>query len=447
MRLPPCPEAALLVHACRRIGAVLVPLNAAWTDHECEAALAAAGNALVVAGSVEDARALEADGGSRGVPSESVPADFSTGAAVGEPGADDAASHDPESEAVVISTSGSSGRPVPVTLSVGNLEASARAVIARLGLTARDRWLAVLSPAHVSGYALFDRSARVGSTVVTWERFHAPEVADLLESGEVTHASLVPVMLERLLAHREDRRAPPTLACLLVGGAETHAPLLERALSLGYPVALTYGLTEATSQVATATPAEVRRCPGSVGRPLPGVELRIDAGGEILVRGPTVARPSPPSRGVSAGREEPGSRDEDRSVGVDAAGWLHTGDVGRLDEDGALWVTGRLSDRIVTGGVTVEPVEVESVVLGLPGVREVAAFGLPDPEWGERLAVAVVPEDPASPPSLAALLAFARDRLAPAKRPRELRVVGSLPRNANGKVERGRLRSRESLGI
>ncbi|MDP2480248.1 MAG: hypothetical protein Q8W49_07090, partial [Candidatus Palauibacterales bacterium] len=135
-----------------------------------------------------------------------------------------------------------------------------------------------------------------------------------------------------------------------------------------------------------------------------------------------------------------------------ADGWLRTGDAGRLDDGGRLWVTGRLSNRIVSGGVTVDPSEVESVLRDHPGVREAAVVGLPDPEWGERVVAAVVPSaahggpadgDPSAAVGAleAALEAHCRGRLASAKRPRRLAVVEGLPRNPNGKVDRAAVRS------
>ncbi len=240
------------------------------------------------------------------------------------------------------------------------------------------------------------------------------------------------------MEQRAERPSPASLRCLLVGGARLAPQTLERALAAGYPVALTYGLTEATSQVATAAPPHVREKPGTVGRPLSGIEVRIrrlegaseesdpagrrepaipfEGNGEILVRGPTVAA----------------DPDED--------GWLHTGDTGYLDGEGDLWVTGRASERIVTGGITVEPAEVERILAEHPSVRDVAVLGTRDSEWGERIVAAIVPEPGREPPTLAELLEFSRSRLAPAKRPRELRLLTSLPRNASGKVDRAGLR-------
>ena len=191
-------------------------------------------------------------------------------------------------------------------------------------------------------------------------------------------------------------------------------------------MALTYGMTETTSQVATAPPEFVRRKPGSAGPPLDGVELRVEAPdgeeGEILVRGPVVA----------AGVLGEGPL-------TDEGGWLATGDLGRLDDDGHLWVTGRRSERIVTGGVNVDPVEVEAVLADHPGVAEAAVVGLPDPEWGERVTAAVVATEGAAPDE-ELLRRWLRERLAGPKVPKTVVVVAALPRNATGKVDRVALR-------
>lgn len=407
MRLPPGPVALALMHGAWRAGRPLAPLSTGWTDRELDAALEALGRpAMVVADSGDLAECL--DGG-------------------GPEAVFDSWGRDPTAVRVVLCTSGTSGRPRPIRITEANLAASASAVAGRLGLRPEDRWLAALSLAHVGGLALTHRAAAIGAAVVTIPRFDAAGVAELVDGGEVSHVSLVPTMLLRLIEARDGRPAPPGLRCVLVGGAACGRPLLEQALDLGYPVSLTYGLTEATSQVATASPEHVRRKPWTVGRPLAGVEVRIGAGGpsgtrdaraggEIVVRGPTVCR-------------ERLSED----------GWLHTGDLGRIDGDGDLEVLGRISDAIVTGGVTVHPAEIEAVLADHPSVAEVAVTGIPDAEWGEVVAAVVRPGSPASPPELPELLAFCRDRLSAAKRPRALLVVAALPRNANGKVDRGRL--------
>jgi O-succinylbenzoic acid--CoA ligase len=314
--------------------------------------------------------------------------------------------------AVTLLTSGTSGVPESVTLSFGNLKANAEGSRLRLGLLPEDRWLASLSLAHVGGVALAARCAFLGSALVLRGPFHAQAFRELVEGGEISHASLVPTMFHHFLEVWGNRPSPRTLRCLLIGGAPTPVPLLERGLALGFPLSLTYGLTEATSQVATAPPSLVPEKPGTVGRPLPGVGVELAPDGEILVRGPTVAA---------------GKAGED--------GWLRTGDLGRLDGEGDLWVTGRKSHRIISGGVNVDPAEVEAALRTLPGVQDAAVVGVPDPEWGEKVVALVVPGK-GSLVVEGELERVIREALSPPKRPRLVRVVAALPRNPNGKVDR-----------
>jgi len=324
----------------------------------------------------------------------------------------------PEDEAVWLQTSGTTGPARVVKITFGNLFASARGSERRLSLGPSDRWLGSLSLAHVGGVALISRAALLGSRVVLKGGFHAPEFATLVANGTVTHASLVPTMLRRYFQETGNHPPPESLRCLLIGGAPARPELIEAVLEAGMPLALTYGLTEASSQVATAEPALVRRKPGTVGLPLPGVEVRVSEVGEILVRGPTVV---------------PGGMEED--------GWLHTGDLGRLDAEGHLWVTGRISDRIISGGLTVDPSEVVSVIESHPLVEAAAVVGIPDEEWGERVVAAVVPASTVGPGLEAELKALADSALSSGKRPRAYGFLGSLPRNANGKVDREAIRA------
>lgn len=449
--LPPCREAVELLHAGPRAGVVLAPLSSRLTPSELSAALEALRPAVVVCHPrTRDAVAaaggswpvVEAGPGPRGrAESGTVPPGGDSGR--GRPNTDappafeDVEPRDlpgglePEQVAYVLWTSGTSGRPRGVCLTLRALEASASGSRERLGLSSDDRWLASLSPAHVGGLALLTRAVLLGSSVVVRPGFDAAELSRLADEGGVSHASLVPVMLRRLLDHREGRRAPSGLRCLLVGGAHAPAKLVRRALERGYPVALTYGMTETTSQAATSPPERVREKPDTVGRPLPGVEIRIAQGGEIRVRGATLA----------AGYLAPG-RARPEPLDLDGEGWLHTGDLGRIDGEGELHVTGRRSDRIVSGGVTVDAREVEEALRSLPGVADAAVVGVPDPEWGERVAALVVLAQGAGDAdrARAELDGALRARLSGPKRPRLLGFAEALPRNRNGKVERSAVR-------
>lgn len=428
VHLPRGLRAVAAIHGIPRAGAALSVLHPDWTGRERRRYLERLTPAAVVCGPETTREAASAapdaervvlersrDGGSVVRGSVESGAGELPGPAAGE-----------GSLHSLVATSGTTAGPRAVELTLGNHLASARGARDRLDLRPDDRWYAALSLAHVGGLAMVIRAAVVGSSLVVRAGFDAGELARLLEAGEVTHASLVPVMLRRLLEARGDRPAPEALRCLLVGGAAAPPALIRTAVDRDYPVALTYGLTEAASQVATAPPALVREKPDCVGPPLPNLEVRIGEDEEIRVRGPTVAR------GIMGGE-----------LPVDPEGWLHTGDAGRLDADGHLHVTGRLSGRIVTGGVTVDPAEVEATLAAHPVVLECAVVGLPDDEWGERVAAAVVPSEVAPEDEnrlRQSLEEYSEESLSPARRPRVWAFMEGLPRNANGKPDREAIR-------
>jgi len=305
---------------------------------------------------------------------------------------------DPDAVHSVIRTSGTTGQAKAVVLTHANHAASAAASADALGVDPADRWLCPLPLHHVGGLGVLVRCAINHTTAVLHDGFDAGRVKAELEGGEVTLASLVPTMLVRL--RDAGLREAPGLRAIALGGGPIPAGLLEWAADTGIPVVPVYGMTETCSQVVA----------GSPGRPLQGVELRISGEGEILVRGAMVAR---------------GALAQD--------GWLHTGDLGRLDGEGLLRVDGRLKELIVTGGENVAPLEVEQVLLAHPAVADAGVAGLPDPEWGEAITGFVVL---GTPVATGALLAWCRERLEPFKAPKAIHVVNSLPRNSGGKLLR-----------
>ena len=377
--LPPGRAFAELLHALPRLGASLVPLNTRLTAAERRWQVEDSGARLVV------------DEPLAGPEEELTPGE-----------------HD---EWALIYTSGTSGSARGVSLSHGNFAASALASAWNLGVDPDDRWLCVLPLFHVGGLSILTRSALYGTAAVVHPSFDAERVTAALRAGEVTLASLVPTMLRRLVACGLERA--PALRAALLGGGPVPRDLLEWAAERDLPVLQTYGMTETCSQIATLTATEAVTMQGSAGRPLPGVELEIAPDGEILVRGPMV------SRAALAGD-----------------GRLHTGDRGRLDERGYLWVEGRLKDVIITGGENVACAEVERVLEEHPAVLEAAVVGLPDPEWGEAVTAYVVLLDGVAPEEL---IAHCRDRLAAYKAPRAVHEVDELPRNAAGKLLRRQL--------
>lgn len=327
----------------------------------------------------------------------------------------------------VLFTSGTTGRPRPVPLTCGNHLASAAASAWNLGIRPDDDWLCCLPLAHVGGLAILVRSVLQGTCVTLLDGFDPPAVAELFRSGRVSLASLVPTMLRRLL--ELESLAAPRLRAVLLGGGAADPELVAVARDRGLPVLTTYGMTETASQVATLPPGSATGSRlASAGLPLPGAEVAIrrkdgspappGEPGEVAVRGPMVCQ-------EAAG---PG-------------GWLATGDLGRLEPDGFLWVEGRLDELVVTGGENVSPREVERTLRGHPGVAEAAVVGVADPEWGHVVAAALLPRDPVAPPSADALVAWCRERLAPFKVPKRWRVVEELPRTGSGKVARKEVRA------
>ena len=302
----------------------------------------------------------------------------------------------------VMHTSGTTSDPKPVGLTHANFQASALGSAVALGLDLNERWLCPMPLTHVGGLSIPIRSAIYATTAVLHGRFDTEAVlTELMDPGRsITLVSLVPTMLARLLD--AGLAAPPTLRWALLGGGPLPPALLQRARDARVPVAPTYGMTEACSQIAT------------FGLPLPGVEL-MTAQGEILVRGPIVA---------------PGLANEH--------GWLHTGDLGRFDEGGRLIITGRRSDTIITGGENVAPTEVEDVLLEHPAVSDAAVHPRPDREWGEAIVAAVIVRAGAHT-SEAELREHCAARLARFKVPKEIRFVTALPRTSSGKLIRRQL--------
>ncbi|MBV9327418.1 MAG: o-succinylbenzoate--CoA ligase [Chloroflexi bacterium] len=385
------------VQALMRRGGVLVPINTRLTDAE-------------VAWQVEDAQV------SRVVGDDDLEALLRQPTPAHQTRARDFELHAWHS---IVYTSGTTGRPKGAILTYGNHWWSAVASALNLGLLADDTWLACLPLFHVGGLAILLRGVIYGMAVVVQSRFEAAEVNRAIDEQGVTIVSVVSTMLERMLAERGPRAYPPSLRCVLLGGGPAPLPLLERAAAAGVPVVQTYGLTETASQVVTLAPEDALRKLGSAGKPLMGSEIRVGSDGEIEVRGPS----------VSPGYVNHPPRD----------GWLHTGDLGRLDDDGYLYVLDRRDDLIVSGGENVYPAEVEAALLAHPAVSEAGVIGVPDAEWGRRVTAVVVVRAGVTA-TADELIAFCRQRLAAYKAPRHIEFRSALPRNGAGKLLRRELR-------
>jgi O-succinylbenzoic acid--CoA ligase len=317
--------------------------------------------------------------------------------------------------ALVIATSGSEGVPRGVMLSDASLDAAAAAANHHLPLAPGDLWLDCLPLHHIGGLAILWRCARTGAAVLLHDGFAADAVAADLARQPVTHLSLVPAMLARLL--ETGVTPPPSLRHVLVGGAALSQVLHDRARAAGWPLNPSYGMSETAAQVATWTPADGQWHEGLVGPPLGDNEFSLTADGRIRIRGPQLMV------GYLDGS------------GIDADGWLTTGDLGKIDAFGRLTVTGRADDMLISGGRNVHPQEVESCLAACPGVRDVAVTGLPDPVWGDLIVALVVGDATAQ-----GIADWCRPRLPGAALPRRIVHLASLPRNAAGKLERPALR-------
>lgn len=339
---------------------------------------------------------------------------------------------DLDAPCTMVYTSGTTGHPKGVILTWGNHWWSAAGSMLNLGLERTDKWLCCVPLFHVSGLSILMKSLIYGMTVVLQTKFNPHEVnLQILQNG-VTMMSVVSNMLRRMLDDLGDEKYPASFRCMLLGGGPAPMPLLRRCEKNRIPIYQTYGLTETASQMVTLPPEFMFSKIGSAGKPLFHGEIRIDGReqtapeqpGEILVRGPNVTsgywgRPEATAQALKDG-------------------WLHTGDIGYLDQDGFLYVLDRRCDLIISGGENIYPAEIESVLLSHPAVEEAGVIGVKDVRWGE-VPWAFVKPGTGFRLSEKELLDFCAGQLAHYKLPVHVQQVESLPRNASRKLLRRKL--------
>ncbi|WP_223642034.1 o-succinylbenzoate--CoA ligase [Planococcus sp. 4-30] len=331
----------------------------------------------------------------------------------------------------IMYTSGTTGNPKGVRQTAENHFSSAVSSALNIGISPDDVWLCSVPLFHISGFSILMRSLIYGMGVRLYEKFDAERSAEEICSGKVTYMSMVGVTLERILSHMEgvSMQASPRFKAALAGGGPIPVAYIKRAKNRGIPVLQTYGMTETSSQTTTLQSADAERKIGSSGKPLFLYQVKIDgtekAGepGEILIHGPQV---TPGYIGAFAERK------------VQEDGWLHTGDVGYLDDEGFLFVVDRRSDLIVSGGENIYPAEIEKVLLAHPAVREAGVCGAASDKWGEVPVAFVVLNKEAAADDL---LAYCREQIASYKVPKRLSFVEELPRNASNKLLRRELRT------
>jgi malonyl-CoA/methylmalonyl-CoA synthetase len=393
-------EAVVLYLATLKIGAVFLPLNTAYTTAEIDYFVRDAEPALFVT----DAVALAAEA-----------AGLSPLAAIHEAAESDLAA--------IVYTSGTTGRSKGAMLSHGALAANGQALTDAWGFKSGDVLLHALPIYHVHGLFIALHCVFLSGSRAIWlPKFD--ESAVLAAMARATVMMGVPTFYSRLLADaRFTRQTAAHMRLFICGSApllpSTFAEFTERT---GAPLLERYGMSEAA--IITTNPLGGARLAGSVGYPLPGVELRVAADGIVQIKGPSV---------TSGYWRNPQKTDE----AFTADGYFITGDVGRQDPDARLWLSGRSSDLIISGGLNVYPKEVELVLDELAGVVESAVIGLPHADFGEAVVAVVAGEG-----EEAAMIAAARAQLAAFKCPKRVIFVEDLPRNAMGKVLKAELRRR-----
>ncbi len=337
---------------------------------------------------------------------------------------------------MILYTSGTTAEPKAALLRHRHLLAYVLNTVEFASAEPGDATLVSVPPYHVAGLANLLTSLYAGRRIVYLPAFDPRDWLATVRDERVTHAMVVPTMLARIIDAVDEDAAAPSLRNISYGGARMPTAVLVKALKI-FPTAgfvNAYGLTETASSIAVLTPedhraaltsedAQVRARLGSVGRPLPGIEFSIhnDAGQSL----------GPGETGLVYVRGDQISGEYGAGNALDAEGWFATRDVGRLDGDGYLFIEGRADDTIIRGGENIAPAEIEDVLVTHPGITEAAVVGVPDPEWGQRLAAVVVGSgDPDE------IKRWVRDRLRSSKTPDLIVFRDELPRTETGKLLR-----------
>jgi acyl-CoA synthetase (AMP-forming)/AMP-acid ligase II len=426
----------LLLFASARAGVALTPLNYRLSAESLRALLDRLPEPLVIVD--DEYRDIVGTAGTQSMSSADFVARARTTAPVNE-------FPDPDAVAVVLFTSGTTSAPKAVELTHNNLTSYVTGTVEFGSAEPGDAALICVPPYHIAGVGAALSNLYAGRRMVYLTQFDAWEWLALVQREGITSATVVPTMLDRIVTALEATNSPapslPTLQTLAYGGSKVPLPLVRKALSLLPDVGFVnaYGLTETSSTIAVLTSEDhreasaspdgsVARRLGSVGRPVPTVEVQIraedgtplgvDQPGELFVRGEQVS-------GTYTG------------VGsvLDADGWFPTRDVAYFDADGYLYVGGRSDDTIIRGGENIAPAEIEDVLVEHPMVHECAVVGTEDPEWGQ-IVVAVVVAEPGSTPEPDDLCGFVRQRLRGSRTPDRVVFHDQLPTSPTGKVLR-----------
>jgi malonyl-CoA/methylmalonyl-CoA synthetase len=432
----------VLAHvAALRLGAVVVPVNTAYRERELDHIVRDCRPALAVVDDAERAGWIQSSsdrGRSLPIINLSDPEPLPRVPELAGTRLDRA---DRDDLALIVYTSGTTGAPKGAMLTHGNLLAASESLRRAWRWTADDGLVLALPLFHIHGLGVGIHGCLLtGARILLLPRFDSCAVLRACSRADATLFFGVPTMWVRLIdAIAEDPEHASALRSLrlMVSGSAPLAPAMFEQIETfaGNTVLERYGMSE--TMMLISNPYDGERRPGTVGLPLPGVQVRIMAAdreamveevGEIQVRGPNVF---------------PGywNRDEATHDAFEDGGWFRTGDLGRRSADDYVTIVGRAKELIITGGYNVYPREVEEVLETHPGVAEAAVVGVPSREWGEEVAAFVVADPAGEQPTEEALVAWCSERLANYKRPRRFTFIDHIPRNALGKIVRGRLRN------
>ncbi|MEN1970293.1 o-succinylbenzoate--CoA ligase [Lentibacillus sp. N15] len=414
------PSMVVTIHALSYLGAVSVMLNTRLTADELQYQINDADVALIL---TNDDPYLMETGKGFSVPVKT----FVEVAEEPETAVDLVEELRLDDTFTIIYTSGTTGFPKGVMHTYGNHWWSAIGSVLNLGLQANDKWLCALPIFHVSGLSIFIKSVIYGMPVYLLEKFEESIVHDAIMNRGVTAVSVVTIMLQRLIKMLDTETYPATFRCMLLGGGPAPKPLLEKAKSSKVPVFQSYGMTETSSQIVTLSPNDALNKIGSAGKPLVPAQLQIahtndSTVGEILVKGPMV------THGYFNQTQATKKAIHD--------GWLATGDLGYLDDDGFLYVVDRRNDLIISGGENIYPSEVESVLSGMDAISEIGVVGKLDANWGQVPVAFVVADGTVTASDITK---YAEQHLAKYKHPAAIYFVKALPRNASNKLVRNEL--------
>ena len=414
-------EMVFIIHACILAGLEIVMLNSRLSKKEIEYQLEDSGATTVIV--ADELKGFIADTTMQQLTFSAINASAEQSFVTQEIWKSDRT-------ITIMYTSGTTGFPKGVRQTAGNHVSSALSSVLNLGLDEEDVWLCAMPLFHISGFSILVRSVLYGMEIQLHEKFDAVRSAKAIQNGSVTRMSVVSLTLDKVLREleKDSMGAHPSFKTMLAGGGPVPIDYLNRAQKLEVPVLQTYGMTETSSQTATLSAADAMRKMGSAGKPLFFNQIKIsetttpNEKGEVFIRGPHVT---------------PGYIGRFASLDPLDDGWLPTGDIGYLDEEGYLYIVDRRSDLIISGGENIYPAEIENVLAAHPNIREAGVCGQEHSEWGSVPVAFVVVSGNVTAEELTS---FCEERLARYKVPKLFRFIDELPRNASKKLLRRKLK-------